>query len=379
MKRSEMLDLMGEIDEAYIEDAARHLENSPRRILQQWARPAGAAAVAGIMGFSIFLIYGVIRDGIAQQNPDGYSNSTAYAPLTEITEATLPPDIYEVLPDTTVSSAAETTVTETTATETAAPTGNPPEDSVSYEMPCGDLVQEVGSRFTVNWLAQSGMLAMTVERVQCYDTLEDAGLTYDDMSLQFRDAYIDLLSNPEGNEDEYDEPYSGSNAIAEQLQAIYEDYRFVKATVKIENLNAVSWTRSYNNITLPDGTIDANFATDYDFEIRSMYFGVIGNPDYPREKAATECWKTNVQYFSLSGQTYPKDDSIRSEWLYLPPGESVTCEVGAFLPRTYGTYSIRLLYGSDLHYDDGEDLLPYYYFGSYSMANPHIMLGLAEE
>ena len=77
MKHEDLLEVMGEIDPQYIEDAVRG-SRSPKLLLRRLSPYAGGAAAVLILGFSAFVIYGVIRDGIAQQNPPaGYTETAA--------------------------------------------------------------------------------------------------------------------------------------------------------------------------------------------------------------------------------------------------------------------------------------------------------------
>ena len=87
MKHEDLLEVMGEIDPQYIEDAVRG-SHSPKLLLRRLSPYAGGAAAVLILGFSAFVIYGVIRDGIAQQNPPaGYTETAASLSGTELTQS----------------------------------------------------------------------------------------------------------------------------------------------------------------------------------------------------------------------------------------------------------------------------------------------------
>lgn len=384
MKRSDLLDLMGEIDSAYIEDAASHLERSPRRLLQRWARPASAVAVAGFMGFSFFVIYGIVRDGIASQNPSSGYESAAYAPETTLTADTVPPEDCAVQTETIVIT---TVIPAETTTETTVSTLIPTYEIPTDEKPNAAMVQEVGSRFSVNWLSDPGILAMTVHTAQYFDSIEDAGLTFGDLTYAFRSMCFyeteDYPTDENGQSIPYMPTEESEAEIWNQVQAKYEDYCFVKLTITVENINALApyWLRIDGQ--LPNGSYYDNdyIRNDYDFDMTGMQFGVIRNPDFETEKF--EIWASGgaTSYFSLCGQAYPKNDQFgRGDFFYLEPGETMTCEVGGFLPKTSNSHAIRENYWTkELHYEENTDLRPYYYFGGGPFHGPYIMLNLAEE
>lgn len=385
MKRSELLDLMGEIDSAYIEDTAAHLERSPRRLLQRWARPVSAVAVAGFMGFSIFVIYGIVRDGIASQNPSSYVQSAAHSPETTLTADTVPSDIYEEQPITTMITTVILAETTTTGT-TLIPTYEIPAD----EMPSAAIYQEAGDRFSVNSLSSPGVFAMTITDAQYYDTLADAGLSFGELTYQFRqNQYFNVLgyNDENGNPIVYTMTDASDAKIWNQVQAKYEDYRFIKVTLTVENLNAVSpeWLRLRDGEmrAIPDEYFDRGYSRrEYDFDMTSMQFGIFRNPDYETEKYEIHGYSLGIAYFNLCGQAYPKNDDFgRGDWFYLEPGEVMFCEVGGFVPKNTDVVSgVReTLWTEELHYEKGTDLLPYYFFGSAGTSGPYISLNFSEE
>lgn len=366
MDAHNLLDLMGEIDSAYIEDAANHLENSPRRFWQTLARPAAAAAIIGVIGFGAFTVAGVIRDGTALQNPPAGYTETAYSgtepaetsanAATAVPPETLPTDLFVEMTDTTATTTVTTTVTEPAVTLTL------PADS---ELPDASIKQEVNSRFLINWMSESGALAATVKEAHLYDNFEEAGLTFDDLRQSFRENYSFAL-----NYDDSGMHYQAfPDSRAEKVNQAMQDYNFIKITLTLENLNAVSNLYALNNILLPDGSIRGDFAQTDDFSASGFNFFVSYNPESEPNSGRSFVLQP-AAYFSLEGQLY--DDDARRSMFRLPQGESITFELGGFLPKTADETTSH-----SLGYESGTNLAPYYCFGG-MMARPYVEFHFTE-
>lgn len=410
MKAKDLLDIMGEIDAGFIADAAGSGEGSP--FIRRITRYGAVAAAIGIVSFSVYAICGVIRDGVLQNQPDapGYSSAadsgSAAATLapqdpqreTETTCKTLPTDLFvlETLP-----------VTTTVTTEKSLPF---PADQ---EMPDNSLEQEIGDRFRLNnnTIVRSGVMAVSVLKAECFDTLEEAGLTDDDLIRSYRENWYmssGNISRKISNEEEEcwytrkEKRWNEWNSYP-VVQAHPEDYRFVLLTVKAENLNAVSGLLWWNDCRMPadlsryepfdrrndreddwfnpfgdDFIMDPNFARDYDFDFTlNTSFSI-----HKADERQGRFYYAYPAYFSLSGQEY--DDDCRSEWFYLEPGNAVTFKLGAFMPRTL---TAEMLMNDDFRDESkwdpkyprlGEDLKEYYYFGSGGISFPHVNLHFSE-
>ena len=407
MNSKYLLDLMGEIDARMIEDAAGGSGGS-NPVITRLSRYGVVAAAIGIVSFSAFAIYGVVRDGIMQQQPQqpAYSSildsgdfaasliphETQANTEAVSTDRTLPTDLYviETLESTT-----------TTTTEKALPF---PADA---EMPDASLEQEIGDRFLINdrQIVQSGVLALTVQKAQCFDTLEEAGLKEENLGRLFReDCYI-VCGHGSYDKEKYtsaDVEYMhdwDEERKYSTVKANPADYRFVLLDVKVENINAISYLPSFwNDCRMPvdpshrygadrsdeadwfdpfrdDYVIDSGFARDYDFCLMPMLF-MIHNAN---ERKAGASFIAQPAYFSLSGQEY--DDDFRSEWFYLEPGSALNCQIGAFLPKTMKPELMNELYqdAGETEWGPeypaiGDDLRDYYYFGSGGISRPHVDL-----
>lgn len=400
MKAKDLLDIMGEIDAGLIEDAAGTAENSTP-VISRLSRYGAVAAAIGIVSISVYAIYSVVRDGIVQtQAPQsGYTSSADSGETgitsgtqsgTATTQRTLPTDLYviETLESTT-----------TTTTEKTLPF---PADE---EMPDASLEQEIGDRFLVNnqQIVQNGVLALTVQKAQCFDTLEESGLTEDDLGRLFReDCYV---SSGHGSYDDAKFTYASVEYLKEwdadkrysSIKANPADYRFVLLDIKVENINAISHLPGFwNDCLMPadsshrygtdygdwvdcfepfmEGSVtDPNFARDYDFDLTPLYFQI----HTVNERKGGAAFFAQPAYFSLSGQEY--DDDFRSEWFYLEPGQALTCKIGAFLPRTMKPEFMSQYSSDETEWGPeypaiGDDLKDYYYFGSGGIARPHVDL-----
>ena len=395
MKAKDLLDIMGEIDAGLIEDAAGTAENSTP-VISRLSRYGAVAAAIGIVSISVYAIYSVVRDGIVQtQAPQsGYTSSADSGETgitsgtqsgTATTQRTLPTDLYviETLESTT-----------TTTTEKTLPF---PADE---EMPDASLEQEIGDRFLVNDLSQSGVIAMTVQKAEAFDSLEAAGLTENDLMQSYREGYsisqVHASSGHGKNKEECtyaeyckDERAFGLSMIKyADVLANPENFRFIRLTLKIENINAISGLPSFWNqcrisidpekTSLADGfnpfegdyTVDPDFARDTDFDITKMYFTL--HMDF--ERSYSNCIRSPIAYSSLSGQAY--DDIYRMEWFSLEPGTAITTEIGTFVPKIY-TEELDDAFVPD-NWDSnipfGEDLLQRWYFGAGSISRPHVDL-----
>lgn len=404
MKSQDLLDLMGEIDAHLIEDAAETAGGSllPKRI----ARYGAVAAAVGIVCFSTYAIYGVVRDGIRQEqqpqsgHTDSAGTDTGFSPqesdthtdtVPATTKNTLPTDLYVI------ETCGSTTVTTTVTTEYTLPV---PAD---MEMPDASLEQEIGDRFrpSNDLFARSGALAFTVQKAECFDTLEEAGLTEDDLCLLFRkDCCVSHGSISNGDEQlndasihlTFDDRYKYS-----YIKAHSDAYRFITLDVRIENVNALSNLPDfYNDCRMPLNPFDhleidrwfdafmdpcftdANFARDYDFNSSNMIFSI-----HTANERTAPSINMPPAYFSLSGQAYDRDDAFRSDWFYLEPGCAVDCRIGAFMPKTLTTDMMFGDYQSETEWGEeypaiGDDLKDYYFFGSGGISRPHVDLHFDE-
>ena len=403
-----LLDLMGEIDARMIEDAAGTAGGS-NPVITRLSRYGVIAAAIGIVSLSAFAIYGVVRDGIMQQNQPaapGFSGSGDSGSLaatlmpwestekTESTARTLPTDLY-------VIETLESTTTTTTEKALPFPAG--------AEMPDASLEQEIGDRFLVNndLIVQSGVLALTVQKAQCFDTLAEAGLKEEDLGRLFREDCCILSGHASSDEEKYtyaDVEYMhdwDEERKYSTVKANLADYRFVLLDVKVENINAISYLPSFwNDCRMPvdpshrygadlsdeadwfdpfreDYVIDPGFARDYDFSLMSMSFRIHN----ANERKGGAAYFAQPAYFSLSGQEY--DDDFRSEWFYLKPGKALTCQIGAFLPKTMKPEFVTKQYEGETEWGPeypaiGGDLRDYYYFGSGGISRPHVDLHFDE-
>ena len=372
MKHEDLLEIMGEIDPQYIEDAVRG-SRSPKLLLRRLSPYAGGAAAVLILGFSAFVIYGVIRDGIAQQNPPaGYTETAASLSGTDLTQSsgtetgtaavtTAPP--AELPSDECI----EMTVTEPPVSTTEKVTLPVP---ANMEMPDAALNQSIGDRMSVNWLSESGVLAATIEDEQYYESYEDAGLEFSDLTEQFQMDQIYALRT--GQDLHYYEHADINDTVQEEdiplIQERLRDHYFVKIRVKLENINAISYLSQYNG-RYPLDHPDDSYARDYDFEIMQGFRFFAYSPDDSYNLFVTDC----PQYFSAEGEEYPESSNEKRGWIYLPPGESKTFELGAFVPRRV------TLIPRSVPFDEKEvEALPYYCFGSGNHSRAFVHLGFGE-
>ena len=372
MKHEDLLEVMGEIDPQYIEDTVRG-SRSPKLLLRRLSPYAGGAAAVLILGFSAFVIYGVIRDGIAQQNPPaGYTETAASLSGTELTQSagtetetaavtTAPP--AELPSDECI----EMTVTEPPVSTTEKVTLPVP---ANMEMPDAALNQSIGDRMSVNWLSESGVLAATIEDEQYYESYEDAGLEFSDLTEQFQMDQIYALRT--GQDLHYYEHADINDTVQEEdiplIQERLRDHYFVKIRVKLENINAISYLSQYNG-RYPLDHPDDSYARDYDFEIMQGFRFFAYSPDDSYNLFVTDC----PQYFSAEGEEYPESSNEKRGWIYLPPGESKTFELGAFVPRRV------TLIPRSVPFDEKEvEALPYYCFGSGNHSRAFVHLGFGE-
>ena len=373
MKHEDLLEVMGEIDPQYIEDAVRG-SRSPKLLLRRLSPYAGGAAAVLILGFSAFVIYGIIRDGIAQQNPPaGYTETAASLSGTELTQSagtetgtaavtTAPP--AELPSDEFI----EMTVTEPPVTTTEKVTLPVP---ANMEMPDAALNQSIGDRMSVNWLSESGVLAATVEDAQYYESYEDAGLEFSDLTEQFQRDQIYALRT--GQDLHYYEHADINDTVQEDdiplIQERLRDQYFVKIRVKLENINAISYLSQFNG-RYPLDHPDDSYARDYDFDIMQQFWFFAYSPDRSYDLIV----QINPQYFSAEGEEYPESSNEKRGWIYLPPGESKTFELGAFVPRR-----VTLVPRSAQVDEKEAEALPYYCFGSGCMnGKAFVHLGFGE-
>ncbi|MBR4200817.1 MAG: hypothetical protein IKQ91_06020 [Oscillospiraceae bacterium] len=395
MKPDDVLETMGEISEKYIADTAEHLGRSPRRFLAQLAKPAGIAAAAGLVGFTVFIAGGVIRDGIAQQNPPEQSNTAAHQPeqtepLTTGTgqpESTLPPDLFEELPADTA--APETTATDVTTTEPVIPPALQDfyDDDGNIIYPDASWDQKIGSTFSYNYTGD-GIMAMTVNNAVIYESFADSGIAYEDLCETFLNYYITSSGYRSTHDDSGDwegqayyvapyKTYVGTTQVLNkaQIQADYADYRFVKVSLTLQNINAKSPYPEIERVYFSNDVngyytethMDTNegIGDCYDFSAHDLYIGVLPNPEHESEQKVWQDWQQYICYFSRKGELYEPDALGRDSWFHLEPGECITFEVGGFVPKT--------AQHDMLFYEPGTDLKPYYFFGR-GVFFPHVRL-----
>ena len=373
MKNTDLLDAIGEADAAYYEDLAESLSGRRQKIRRIVSRCAAAAAVITVMTVTAVTFVSIFREGIVQQQPAGSSSQTADSgpdasadtPASDEPMQTLRTDLFEMAETTTVTTASEPRMT--TPAEVTLPF---PADA---EMPDNNLQQEVGNRFLVNSLSTSGVLAFTLQDVQLYDSLVDAGLTFDDLTESFRSEQASLKDFYEGR------IFNISGSLAnEALRTMMDpgggeenqqNWRFIKATITVENLNAVSSLAQMNGAPMPDGSI-CNYSY-FDFPINSYGFCVLPNREKiiaeGRSYAASRCSMWGMQYNTAEGMFY--DDANRRDLIHVEPGEAVSFEIGSFVPKIYTQFVDERT--MSLGYEIGTDLKPYYMFGI-SLSRPYV-------
>lgn len=378
MKNTDLLDVIGEVNAAYYEDMAQHFSGKRQRIRSIVMRFGTAAAVIGVMTVTAVTFASVFREGIQTTQQPASSRIQAASSDTQATdrsesskpEQTLPTDLYEVVQNTTVM---ETSASAETTTELIIPF---PADT---EMPDNSLEQDVGSRFLVNQFCRSGILAMTVNEAHLYDSLADAGLTFDDLTESFRTDNEALRDFYEGRTNTVSTETANSALIlmmnpdgGEENQ---QNWRFIKATITVENINAVSGFGGANGLTFSDGTHVTY--SDFDFPINSFGFGVLPNREVIESQgksfygATLTMW--GMQYNTSEKQFYT--DSYRLSMIHLEPGEAITFEVGAFVPKIYTQFIDNHL--NSIGYEIGTDLKQYYMFGT-ALSRPYVHFNFDE-
>lgn len=380
MKSMDMLDLIGEVDEAYYEDMAHSISGRKRNIRRIAVRCGAAAAVIAVVSVTAVMFASIFREGIVQQPAVGSTSQTQTASAeTSASESepekpreTLPTDLFEVVQTTAVTTTEEPEVTTTTALILPFP--------ADAEMPDASLHQKVGNRFLVNSLSQSGVLAVTLTDVQLYESLDEADLTFDDLTASFREENQNLRDFYDGktNSDDWSIQNGalGYMYLETEGDSIQQNWRFIKATITVENLNAVSWLGNQNGQIMPDGSV-CSFDL-YDFDTASLSFGVLTDCNALREKNPNDSFFPSVmncgnQYNSAEGRFY--DDELRRSFIHVEPGEAITFEIGAFLPRIY---TEKLESQAMLGYEIGTDLKPYYMFGTGGISKPYVELDFDE-
>lgn len=375
MKSMDLLDWIGEVDEAYYEDMAHSISGRKRNIRRIAARCGAAAAVIAVVSVTAVMFANIFREGIVQQPAVGSTSQTQTASAEtsaagsepEKPRETLPTDLFEVVQTTAVTTTEEPEVTTTTALILPFP--------ADAEMPDASLHQKVGNRFLVNSLSQSGVLAVTLTDVQLYESLDEADLTFDDLTESFRQENESIRAFYEGKADEYE--LSKANSALQYMYyekdgvSIQQNWRFIKATITVENINAISWWINLDGKPMPDGTVGSYGM--YDFDTVSLDFGVLTDCNALREKNPNDSFFPSVMmcgihYNSAEGRFY--DDEMHRSFIHVEPGEAITYEIGAFLPKTY-TELIESNYNS-LGYEIGTDLKPYYFFNSGGIARPYV-------
>ena len=375
---TDLLDVIGEVNAAYYEDMAQHFSGKCQRIRSIVMRFGTAAAVIGVMTVTAVTFASVFREGIqTTQQPasSGIQTASSDTQATDRSEAskpeqTLPTDLYEVVQNTTVT---ETSASAETTTELIIPF---PADT---EMPDNSLEQDVGSRFLVNQFCRSGILAMTVNEAHLYDSLADAGLTFYDLTESFRTDNEALRDFYEGRTNTVSTETANSALIlmmnpdgGEENQ---QNWRFIKATITVENINAVSGLGGANGLTFSDGTHVTY--SDFDFPINSFGFGVLPNREVIESQgksfygATLTMW--GMQYNTSEKQFYT--DSYRLSMIHLEPGEAITFEVGAFVPKIYTQFIDSHL--NSIGCEIGTDLKQYYMFGT-ELSRPYVHFNFDE-
>lgn len=374
MKSMDMLDLIGEVDAAYYEDMAQNLNGKKQRIRRTVTKFGGAAAVIAVVSVTAVMFTSVFREGIGQQQPAAGSTSQTQTASAETSASesepekpreTLPTDLFEIVGTTAVTTTEEPEVTTTTALILPFP--------ADAEMPDASLHQKAGNRFLVNSLSQSGVLAVTLTDVQLYESLDEAGLTFDDLTASFREENQNLRDFYDGktNSDDWSIQNGalGYMYLETEGDSIQQNWRFIKATITVENLNAVSWLGNQNGQIMPDGSV-CSFDL-YDFDTVSLDFSVLADREVVREKYNKMFFHSVMscgnQYNSAEGRFY--DDELRRSFIHVEPGEAITFEIGAFLPRIY---TEKLESQAMLGYEIGTDLKPYYMFGTGGIDRPYV-------
>lgn len=403
MKTTDLLDIMGEIDANYIEDAAGSAGEHKPVMKQPLSRYGAIAAAIAILSISVYTISGVVRDGIMQTQPPqtGYT-STAGSTVpavtsdtqsdTEAAPHTLPTDLFVI----------ETLESTTATTETEKSLPFP----ANAEKPDASLEQKIGDRFLVNagsQIVESGVFAMTVQKAECFDTLEESGLSEDDLLRSFREGYA--VSGGRGiftdTDDKEEFAYAKLVPAWQEYQSLAyieehaAEWRFVLLTINVENLNAVSYLPYFwNECRMPadpfryfpntgeddifdpfgdDAVIDPAFARDYDFSLMPMRFNI----HKADERSGTARFFTQMAYCNLAGTEY--NDVFRSDWFHLEPLTAKVIQIGAFLPKTLTPELMSYHYQDESEWDEkypryGEDLKNYYFFGVGTISKPHVDL-----
>ena len=376
MKNTDLLDVIGEVDAVFYEDMAENLSGRKHHIKRFVSRFGAAAAVIAAVSVTAVMFTSIFRDGIVQSQQPASSGTTQTASGEETAASqqsesekpveTLRTDLFEIVETTTVTTTTEPPVT---TTELIIPF---PAD---MEMPDNNLRQEVGSRFLVNSMGKSGILAMTLNDVQLYDSLADAGLTFDDLTESYRETHAKA-------KDFFDGKTQSVSVDTENAAVMYmfdresgeedpENWCFVKGTLTVENINAVSGLSGMRGLTNPDGS-PAEF-DDFDFHVTYYGFGVLPSTE-PAESNGKSyfgltAFQSGLAYNQSEGMFY--QDICRRSYIHLEPGEAITYEVGAFLPKVY-TGSFREHYPF-LQYEDGTELKSHYMFGG-SLSRPFVEL-----
>ena len=376
MKNTDLLDVIGDVDAAFYDDMAQNLSGRKHPIRQFVSKFGAAAAVIAAVSVTALMFTSIFRDGIMQtQQPASSGTAQSDSDETAVTVqsaeskqplATLRTDLFEVVQTTTVTTTSEPTVT---TTELIIPF---PAD---MEMPDNDLKQSVGSRFLVNSLSKSGMLAMTLNDVQLYDSLEEAGLTLDDLTESYREALEAGRAYHEGKSGSFQ--VDTANASALYLfdpisgEEDTQNMCFIKGTLPVESIYEVYGMLGVSGLTLPDGS-PVTF-TDVDFGITSYGFGVLPSEEPAKSNGESYFGQSprllGMAYNQSEGMSY--QDSYRRNYIHLEPGEAITFEVGTFLPKAYTTnQQMQFPY---LQYEEGTDLKSHYMFG-YQLSRPFVAL-----
>jgi len=227
-----------------------------------------------------------------------------------------------------------------------------------------NLTPELAERFYPGKMAD-GVLYVTVESAAYYHNIHDAGVAFEDLWTEMQHQQLSQEEDPN---------YGGVLYVDRETGAVLSDANgaeqvFVVAQLTVENVNAENgllylndvWKDLYGEET--DCTIQA-----YDFDAHGFGIDIKKEEGFKSEYTGYNTWPA---YFSRKNELY--DDAQRENYYRLEPGETISFEIGQFLPVSIINEEQLGRYGGAV----GDDLIPRFCVTtSNGMTSPLVTLNL---
>lgn len=233
------------------------------------------------------------------------------------------------------------------------------EINITSESPPKNNSPHLGERFFAYPLITTGELYVTVTSAEYFTNINDAEINTDN----FRSIILEWENDTKLR---YFDAETGEILPEEATDT---PRVLVVVHLVVENVNAISfWQETEKGLRGINPIFKDGYCNKYDFSADDFGIGVLKHNNAYDTQSTTG---TGVDYFSLSKQLY--NDEYRYFMYHLEPGESVSFDIGKFMPLKISDNDSKETFGGEI----GENLISRYcVVTSSNPLNPIIELNL---